>query len=386
MKKIFLLVLLLIGISNVFSQNLNPYEQFGYQTKYEYVRTKKDDGLYIKNSIASTKVKALLISLKTKQIFVLDEKDSITQISNIPENVLTRFLSTDPLTKKYPELTPYQFASNTPIQGIDLDGLEIYLTTSGELLGSFGKSTALRIVTDATVQTQVRADATAGLTQNNKNYNSYHTSVTTLNTTINMLSKAETTTKAEGFSAGVTHKDEIINGSTGLARLSREAAGNFMITPEGTPSITAPADAANNANTTIIHSHPINSFAYSNTTNTFTILPYATDIRNSLLFGSTPEEGTAFNANETVSPSPADKINTENSKGYNWILIGNIRPITYNSATGALSPGTSGAVFYKGNINTESFRINKSDLNNLSEQATLQTAVKILSNYINRPQ
>jgi RHS repeat-associated protein len=37
---------------------------------------------------------------------------------------LGRFLSIDPLTKKYPELTPYQFASNSPIENIDLDGLE----------------------------------------------------------------------------------------------------------------------------------------------------------------------------------------------------------------------------------------------------------------------
>jgi RHS repeat-associated protein len=35
-----------------------------------------------------------------------------------------RFLSVDPITNKYPELTPYQFASNTPIQAIDLDGTE----------------------------------------------------------------------------------------------------------------------------------------------------------------------------------------------------------------------------------------------------------------------
>ncbi len=35
-----------------------------------------------------------------------------------------RFLSEDPVTQEYPELTPYQFASNTPIQAIDLDGLE----------------------------------------------------------------------------------------------------------------------------------------------------------------------------------------------------------------------------------------------------------------------
>jgi RHS repeat-associated protein len=35
-----------------------------------------------------------------------------------------RFLSVDPLIKKYPELTTYQFASNRPIDGVDLDGLE----------------------------------------------------------------------------------------------------------------------------------------------------------------------------------------------------------------------------------------------------------------------
>ncbi len=37
-----------------------------------------------------------------------------------------RFLSVDPLTIKYPALTPYQFASNRPIDGVDQDGLEYY--------------------------------------------------------------------------------------------------------------------------------------------------------------------------------------------------------------------------------------------------------------------
>jgi RHS repeat-associated protein len=35
-----------------------------------------------------------------------------------------RFLSVDPITSKYPELTPYQFASNRVIDGFDQDGLE----------------------------------------------------------------------------------------------------------------------------------------------------------------------------------------------------------------------------------------------------------------------
>ena len=37
-----------------------------------------------------------------------------------------RFLSVDPIGKNYPELTSYQFASNSPIENIDIDGLEKY--------------------------------------------------------------------------------------------------------------------------------------------------------------------------------------------------------------------------------------------------------------------
>ena len=42
----------------------------------------------------------------------------------IYEPRLSKFLSVDPLTAGYPMLTPYQFASNSPIVYIDLDGCE----------------------------------------------------------------------------------------------------------------------------------------------------------------------------------------------------------------------------------------------------------------------
>lgn len=46
-------------------------------------------------------------------------------------------------------LTPYQFASNTPIQAIDLDGLEAYVTTQNQSLGfgRLGNNGQTRIVT-----------------------------------------------------------------------------------------------------------------------------------------------------------------------------------------------------------------------------------------------
>jgi len=58
-----------------------------------------------------------------------DNKDGVVQYDygfRIYDPRLVKFKSVDPLQVKYPELTPYQFASNSPIQGVDLDGREIY--------------------------------------------------------------------------------------------------------------------------------------------------------------------------------------------------------------------------------------------------------------------
>jgi len=42
---------------------------------------------------------------------------------------VAKFLSVDPLSPQFPWYTPYQFAGNTPIQAVDLDGLEISYAT-----------------------------------------------------------------------------------------------------------------------------------------------------------------------------------------------------------------------------------------------------------------
>jgi len=70
---------------------------------------------------------------------------------------LGRWLSVDPLQAKYPGLSPYNFASNTPISGIDLNGLEYYYTADGRLLGKTGFSTEVRIVNDKQIETVVVA-------------------------------------------------------------------------------------------------------------------------------------------------------------------------------------------------------------------------------------
>ncbi|WP_443938772.1 RHS repeat domain-containing protein [Pedobacter sp. MW01-1-1] len=49
----------------------------------------------------------------------------------IYDSRLGRFKSVDPITKQYPSLTPYQFASNVPTSGVDRDGLELEPSTVG---------------------------------------------------------------------------------------------------------------------------------------------------------------------------------------------------------------------------------------------------------------
>ena len=47
---------------------------------------------------------------------------------------IARFLSMDPLAPKFPFYTPYQFAANTPIGAIDLDGLESVIVINSPLI------------------------------------------------------------------------------------------------------------------------------------------------------------------------------------------------------------------------------------------------------------
>ena len=65
--------------------------------------------------------------------------------------LIGRFPTADPLIvkgKQYPELSPYQFASNSPIAGVDLDGLEYFYAGDGAFLGKVGTSTEVMLVDD----------------------------------------------------------------------------------------------------------------------------------------------------------------------------------------------------------------------------------------------
>ncbi len=65
---------------------------------------------------------------------------------------ICRFLSIDRLATKYPYKSPYDYAENRPISGIDLDGLEFYFAADGKFLrqGEINESTDVYVEEEVT--------------------------------------------------------------------------------------------------------------------------------------------------------------------------------------------------------------------------------------------
>jgi len=95
---------------------------------------------------------------------------------------IAKFLSVDPLTSSYPMLTPYQFASNTPIWAIDLDGLEALVSTYSQGTNIYGTNDKTQFKIDADKEVKARLTTAS--------YN--------VNTSQQFINLLETQTKQEG--------------------------------------------------------------------------------------------------------------------------------------------------------------------------------------------
>jgi len=153
MKKISLFVLLNACFTCCFSQD-NPYAIFGYKPKVIF-KDVTEDVYKVKNPDQNSKVKFLVFDVESHLVKLLDERYSLIRSFVVTDDKLLRFLSVDPITKKYPELTPYQFASNTPIQAIDLDGLE-GVVIGGADVSNTGVSETTKKIT-STIQDNLKA-------------------------------------------------------------------------------------------------------------------------------------------------------------------------------------------------------------------------------------
>ncbi|MBK8712098.1 MAG: hypothetical protein IPL97_09545 [Niastella sp.] len=126
LKQLLPLLLLLILSSVAFAQSENPFASIGKKgkiltlTKGQYNETFDTDTI---QQIGSS-----LINVHTMKVVKLLTDDESKK--RLEGETHSRFLSVDPLTSSFPFYSPYQYAGNTPIQAIDLDGLEEYVVVT----------------------------------------------------------------------------------------------------------------------------------------------------------------------------------------------------------------------------------------------------------------
>lgn len=114
------IIFLLFAITAIAQTGSQPFADLGKKVKVLTLTNGKYEEFFDDDSIQQ--IGTALINIKTMEVVKFQLTKAEQKI--IDNSAVSRFLSVDPLAKSFAMLTPYQYASNSPILGVDLDGLE----------------------------------------------------------------------------------------------------------------------------------------------------------------------------------------------------------------------------------------------------------------------
>jgi len=126
MKKLILLSFLVFYIQIAFGQNPNPWESIEKPSTQILTLS---DGRYpeIFENDTLRKIGSIVFNTRTNKIEYFIETDTLYSESTLKPEVVSRWLSIDPLAHKFPSMSPYVGIGNNPILNIDVDG-NIFVT------------------------------------------------------------------------------------------------------------------------------------------------------------------------------------------------------------------------------------------------------------------
>lgn len=137
MKKTVLSFLVIcIAITTMQAQNepVNPFEKYGYTPKIATLSKGKYVEFYDQDTIVQ--IGGAVFNTVTMKIMGFVEYDTVRNEYNISPEVISRWLSPDPLTSEFPSWSPYNYVLGNPIRLIDIDGLrpdDFFFNQQGDL-------------------------------------------------------------------------------------------------------------------------------------------------------------------------------------------------------------------------------------------------------------
>jgi len=124
MKKTVLSFLVIcIAITTMQAQNepVNPFEEFGYKPKIATLSKGKYVEFYDQDTIVQ--IGGAVFNTVTMKVMGFVEYDTIRNEYNVSPEVISRWLSPDPLSDEFPSWSPYNYVENNPIRMVDPTGM-----------------------------------------------------------------------------------------------------------------------------------------------------------------------------------------------------------------------------------------------------------------------
>lgn len=119
MKKILPILALLLCVGTISAQN--PFEKFGYTPKIGTL----SKGKYIEHfdTDSIVQIGSILFNPFTKKITGFVVQETVYSEATLQPEIVSRWLTPDPLSEEFPEWSPYVFTNNNPIKFVDPEGL-----------------------------------------------------------------------------------------------------------------------------------------------------------------------------------------------------------------------------------------------------------------------
>ena len=100
-----------------------PFEQYGYKVKVLTLSQGKYEEFFDQDTIVQ--IGSVMFNTVTNTITGFAVQDTVYSEANFEPQIISKFLSPDPLANQYYDLSPYNFVANNPIKYTDPDGRQI---------------------------------------------------------------------------------------------------------------------------------------------------------------------------------------------------------------------------------------------------------------------
>lgn len=154
----------------------NPFEELGYTPRFATLSGGKYQEFHDNDTIVN--IGSVLLNTKTKEIVGFIEYEVKYSEATLQPDIVSRWISPDPLAEKYMSISPYVYVANNPIIFVDPDGRDIVLAgdNAKAAFKQLKSSTNLKLKMDrktrkVTVTGTAKTDADKKLMQASTNSN-----------------------------------------------------------------------------------------------------------------------------------------------------------------------------------------------------------------------